>query len=389
MNIVRKLAALALATLTGCSSLPDRSAAELACSAAPAAGPVHPRHAALDGWLDRAVDAGLPGVVLQVNDPTGAYAGARGHADIESGAELAACNRLRVGSVSKMLTAVTALRLVDEGALDLDATLDRLLPGEISEGLPNRERITLRHVIGQQSGLPDYLRNMSFQTATFDDPGASPTMADALGFVRGASASFEPGQRFEYSNTNYVVLGLILEHATGDLERAFRSRLFEPLAMSGSSFDVTGADPADVVTGYFDLYGSGPVVDARSFGVGKATPDAGIVSTAGDLGVLLDALFRGDLLKPETLASMQAWAPDPEATDDRTGYGLGLFHLEPKGLPAGAGHSGIMFGYTAEVYHFPERDLSLVVLVNGGFGRLEDAFRRLELDDLLPLLLEE
>ncbi|NTU81445.1 MAG: beta-lactamase family protein [Chloroflexales bacterium] len=356
-RLCRALLPLLLAVLL--ATLPARSAR----AAPPPAFPPE-LAAALDTTLEVARrEVASPGALLYVALPGGGvYSGARGLADVAAGTPLAQGTRVRVASLTKPFVAVVALQLVQEGWLLLDHSVEHWLPGLV----PGGERITVRQLLRHTSGLPDYLDDGILGRARRAPEHVwSPQelVAEALRQRR----LFAPGApgRWAYSNTNYILLGLIIERVTGHpLDLELRQRIFEPLGLRGTALAPPSADPGDLAHGYVNGR------DYTALNMSVAWAAGGITSTVEDLGVFARALLGGALLRPETLDAMLAC----EGTGGAWGiadmaYGLGVMRrtLPPTaGLPPevllALGHTGALAGYRAALWHLPRGGVTVVAV---------------------------
>ena len=259
----------------------------LACDAGTADGGVR-------SALDRLIASGVPGAVLVARDGDDVLRLAAGTADTATGRPMRPDLRFRAGSVTKTFVATVTLQLVGEGALSLDDTVEHWLPGLV----PGGAAISVRQLLDHTSGLFDY---------TEDPRILAPYLAGNLDFrwqprqlVRiGVSHPplFPPGAAWSYSNTGYVLVGLIIEAATGHrLETELRRRIFRPLRLDATSFATGSAIDGAHAHGYTDL-GSG-LADITGLSQSWAWAAGAVVSTADDLATFVGALLGGRLLSP-------------------------------------------------------------------------------------------
>ncbi len=308
-----------------------------------------------------------PGAALSIVTADGSFwSGANGFVDLEAGTAMTADSRSGIGSITKTMTAVTTLQLVQEGKLSLDETLVQWLP-QVTGKIENSELITLRQLLNHSSGIPNFLDD-DFAAVLFGNPNFVWQPENFLELAYGESAISEPGEQYSYSNTNYTLLGLIVEAASDDtLSNQFQSRIFEPLGMNKTSIVTPASQPDDFPQGYLDLadpdYGLAdesqliPVPfhpTARGFGEG------GAVSTVGDLTRFSEALNNGELLTPVTLNQMRE-DNLPVTETDRYGLGLELFST-PFGTTIG--HSGGFPGVNSNMFVTPEQGFTVVSTEN-------------------------
>ena len=330
--------------------------------------------AAMQAALDRVTEAGAtPGLTLLVDSPVARFAGASGSADLDAGTPLQPDDAFRIGSITKMFTATVMLQLQEEGALSLDDPLSTWLP-EIAAGLPNGSLITLRMLLNHTSGIYEYTEDTPLMLGFFHDPYQSYTPQQIIDRVIAVGkANFVPGDSWSYSNTNYILAGMIIEAATGQsAAEALRARIFDPLGLTHTFLDGSEPPTADLVPGYTsDL--SGQVANAAGWNVSFAWTAGALVSTPSDLVRFIRALFAGKLFaSPESLRQMQTTID----LGGRSGYGLGILFAPLDMRELGAlddtlwGHNGGIFGYASTLLYGPNADLVLVVLVNSDHGEV-------------------
>jgi D-alanyl-D-alanine carboxypeptidase len=273
-------------------SLPVVVVASLAClfagqsGAAPAATPTD---ATLQKALDEVVAAGAPGAILYVRNGTRATRLASGLAVVAGNVRARPTDRFRIGSVTKTFVSTAVLQLVEEGKVGLDDTVEQLLPGKLRGG----SGITVRQLLQQMSGLHDYLA---------DPKIFKPYLAGRIGFVwtpqrllavaNGQGRDFDPGARWEYSNTNYLVLGLIVEAVTGNsLATELRRRVFDRAGLRSTTFDVRPTIAGRHMHGYYPL--AKRLTDLSVLSPTAAWAAGAITSTAEDVARFYRALLQG------------------------------------------------------------------------------------------------
>ncbi len=359
---VSRRAMLIVALVAACEAQPEP--AEPACvSSSDLLQPsvAHPRAELFQQALDEATSAGIPGAVMAIRDEDGVWEGASGYADLDLEVPMSACHPTRIASVTKTFIATTALSLVDEGRLDLDQPIsdyvdDRELP-------PYADRITLRQLLSHTSGVYNFL-DVAFVLALFNQPTRTWTLEACYAHALAKEPALRPGERWSYSNTNYLLAAWVIEAVTGvPHEETMRERIIEPLNLRGTRYSPDSFDVAGVARGYFDLFGDGVLVDStETYANSCIGPDGGMVSTARDLLVFYDHLLgEGSLLSEESRSAM---LPIVETEDPSFPYyGLGLEQWE-EGSALGIGHGGHEFGYRTWGYYFPAEDVTFVLWFN-------------------------
>ena len=192
---------------------------------------------------------------------------------------------------------------------------------------------------------------------------------DALAIVRRHPPDFAPGERLNYSDTNYVLLGLIVEQLIGQaVGTAITERIIEPLGLTSTSYPTTPEMPDPHARGYAtDPDGAG-LRDVTRSNPDVAGPAGAMISTLADLRAWAKALADGALLRPETERERQRWSPLPAAPGFDVAYGLGIMELN-----GFVGHNGSIFGYSTWMMHLPADDATVVVLTNRAETETETA----------------
>ncbi|MFP2929399.1 serine hydrolase domain-containing protein [Pyxidicoccus sp. 3LG] len=322
----------------------------------------------LQGALEKAATAeDLPGVTVSLRLPDCTWQGAAGLSKVEPATEMKVGDRLRVGSITKSFVSVVTLQLQAEGKLSLDEPLATWQPD-----FPRADRITVRQLLNHTSGAFNYTRSEEFLARAEANPGKTWTAGELIELGAAQSPSFEPGTDWEYSNTNYILLGHILEQVTGTpVAQLIRTRILEPLDLDDTGLDGIEALPPLAVRGYMRASRDEAWMDFTDLVHPSAAGAAGaLVSTAEDVSDFYRALFESGLLAPAQLTEMMRWA---ETGPD---YGLGLFEsVTPVG--PGHGHDGNIPGFSALAFYLPQRKATLAVLSNREGGTVTGVTDRL------------
>ncbi|MBC8076538.1 MAG: beta-lactamase family protein [Chloroflexales bacterium] len=310
-------------------------------------------------------DQRIPGVALSVTIPGyDTWYGARGLADRQQNQAMDPSYHFRIGSLSKMFVATAALQLVEEGKLNLDAPVASYLPNAV----PGADKILLRHVMNHTSGLFDYLDNQFLSQALRNRQRVWKPQ-ELLDYATQRRPYFAPGtpNRWRYSNTNYVLLGLIIEKVAGkSLAQELRQRVFDRAQLKQTFFEPDERVPGVLVHGYAGASDWTNIHMSYAWGTGS------IVSTVDDLARFAQALFDGQLLKPETMKTMQTFVNANDSFGMKyLEYGMGLMRnrlltsqARPANVTTALGHIGGVSGYRAAVWYIPESK----ILITAGFN---------------------
>ncbi|MFF9283201.1 serine hydrolase domain-containing protein [Streptomyces griseosporeus] len=309
-----------------------------------------PDLAGLRGVLRSAQSQGAPGAMARIDDHGTVLRATVGVADRKSGRALDPSDRFRVGSITKTFSAVVLLQLADEGRLKLDASVDSYLPGL----LPDR-RITVRHVLSHRSGLYDYTNDMFARTV----PGFEAVRTKVFTYRELVQRSLKhprttaPGGAYTYSNTNFVVAGMLIEKLTGHgVAREYQDRIITPLKLTDTFYVHPGTGiPGRHTRGYLTPDSAGAaLVDATRQTVSWAQSAGAVISSTRDLNTFYSALLRGRLTSAPALAQMRRWVP----AGTGQAYGLGLRRRDLSCGVSVYGHTGAVQGYYT--YAFTSQD---------------------------------
>jgi D-alanyl-D-alanine carboxypeptidase len=296
----------------------------------------------------------LPGTIVGVRrDGRRPWIVARGMANLQTKRPMRTDEHLRIGSVTKAFVTTLLLRLAQEGRLSLDEPIGRYVAG-----VPDGDAITLRQLANMTSGIADNFANPEFSFEYLTGETFTPQHLVELGLA--LPPVFKAGTGWAYSNTNTVLLGLVIEQVSGEpLARALRASVFRPLGLRGTSLPSFRPLPKPYAAGYTYQTLNERLGDA-TFNTPTATWAAGgIVSTVPDLLRAARLFGTGKpLLSPASQRQRTQWVSFPPNSPIQR-YGLGVFDFD-----GWIGHNGGIPGYTAIAWYLPERKLSLVVAVN-------------------------
>lgn len=306
------------------------------------------------------VRAGAPGALVVVRTPTGTRRAASGVADRSQKRPLRVTDRYRIASVTKAFVATVTLQLVAERRLALADSVERWLPGLV----PNGQSITIRQLLNHTSGLFDYGADADWEAARLADPGRTWSPRELVAIATAHEPLFAPGTSWAYSNTNYVLLGLAVEAATGrPLADELQTRVFDRLALRSTSYPTGAAIPGRYAHGYVVsrpplptppgmLIDVSTILNPSAWGAGQ------MVSNADDLTRFITALARGRLLPAAQLRAMKT-----AARGSAGAYGLGL-GLVTSRCGRAIGHDGDIAGYRNVVLGTVDGRRAVAIMIN-------------------------
>ncbi len=310
-------------------------------------------------------DGGVPGIGASIAFPDGSiWTGSSGDGRIDPQEPVTDQTPFVVGSISKTFVTAVVMQLAAEGQLSLDDPLSNWMPA-----YPNAQNITIREMLGHTSGIYDYFLAPNYDALVFGSMrGHSWTPEEILSTFAHAPF-FPPGTDYRYSNTNFILLGMIIEQITGQkMGDIYQQRFFGPLGMNDTYFEGSGPPPPTAAEGYIQrAVGLKEQSDGTDYrptisGATVAWVAGAIDGSAHDITVWGDALYGGHIVQPEYLAQMEDWTYYPKV--DET-YGLGTRSRVIEGERV-FGHTGSIRGFDAAMWHFADTDMTITVLTNLG-----------------------
>lgn len=276
---------------------------------------------------------------------------AYGYAAIKNGDTIPATHQTayRIGSITKTFTATLFMQLAEAHKVSLSTSLAKFYPK-----MPNADSITMEHMLRHRSGLHNYTSDSAYQSWSH----SKRTKEEMLSYFRDMKSEFSPGETFQYSNTNYVLLAYIMEQITGKLyPELLKTHIIEPLGLERTYF--SEQKPRKQEAQSFEWQGNNWGKEDRthpstSYGAG------GLVSTPADLVKFIHGLFHGQLVDSQTLNQMTNMK---KGISPKNGYGLGLLEA-PFGNRTSYGHTGGIDGYRAQVGYFPKDSVGFAITSN-------------------------
>ena len=311
---------------------------------------------------------GPGGTVMVIQHGKVLYSEAFGKADVEAGREITLATNFRLASVTKQFTAMAVLMLADRSKLSLDQTVSEFFP----EFAPVGKTITVRHLLTHTSGLVEYEDVMPESTNT-------PLLdQDVLRLIKDTdSTHFAPGTRFEYSNSGFALLALIVEKASGrSFARFLKENIFAPLGMNATlAYEKGITEVSDRAYGYSpDTIHAGKFERTDQSLTSAVLGDGGIYSSVNDLRKWDEALKAGTLVSKKTMEEILAHQATVE--EGKTWYGYGWFIGSIDGVPAYY-HGGTTVGFRTFILRIPDTSLTVITLFNRADAGAEEIARQL------------
>ncbi|MGH6826734.1 serine hydrolase domain-containing protein [Methyloceanibacter sp.] len=294
----------------------------------------------------------VPGAIVGVwKDGEAPYVQAFGVRDTATGEPMATDLSMRIGSVTKTFVTTAILQLVDQGKVGLDDPISKHVPG-----VPNGDAVTIRQLAGMRSGLFDYTDVT--QAAMPDDPQRQYTPQDLLEIISQHPPVFPADTRFDYNNSNTVLLGLVVEKLSGQpLDRYIDEHIVQPERLQHTVFPADATLPSPHARGYTKMP-DGKIVDGTGWNPSWGWAAGQMVSTVDDLHVWVRDLATGKLLSLAAQREREKFQIAPSEGDGAL-YGLGVEYQF-----GWIGHNGNITGYQTYAYYLPFEKTTMVVMVN-------------------------
>ena len=339
--------------------------------------------AALQAMVDQTADELLiPGCLVMLRTPQGEFVAASGTTKLGANTLPAADTHFRIASITKTMTSAATLLLAQEGKLSLDDPVTKYVPG-----VPNGDNISIAQLLEMRSGLYSFTDSPAITTSLDNDPTRVWKPQQLLDIAFAQPPNFAPGADYEYSNTNYVLLGLIVEKLDGKpIATVFEERFFKPLGMKDTLFPAAASNaiPEPFTHGYLYggsstmMYGTPPYTPAMAAEARAGTLQpkdytdvnlsfsfaaGAVISTAADLATWIKALSGGKVFNAEYQRIWQNSAKIINPTNPYNWYGYGIGQLR-WGKHVIDLHGGQTPGYNSEALHDPDADMTLVIWSN-------------------------
>ncbi|MFV1984014.1 MAG: serine hydrolase domain-containing protein [Thiohalomonadales bacterium] len=300
----------------------------------------------------------------------------KGYSNLKTKVKINKNPRFDIGSITKTFVAVSSIKLARAGVFNLDDTLVKWLPAEITDHIPNSNIITIRNLLSHTSGIDDYL-HIAFSEIYLSSTHQIWTELEVLKFVFDKPLLFETGTGFEYSNTNYLLMGLIINAATNKhFSTVIRELIIEPLGLKNTFHMSEKNNYLDYVHGYFDR-GLGVLQDGHD--MAKITPfaESAMISSLQDLAVFIQAIFTDKTFMDD--ASLTTLLSSPvNSVDSFYGLGIGIgaslglgqidTGIDIRSDKVAYGHGGSEYGYETYFQYRPGTKETTVIFATGGDG---------------------
>jgi D-alanyl-D-alanine carboxypeptidase len=332
----------------------------------------HPKNQALKDLVDRYLKKGVPGISIYTTDNSGTWVGSGGKADVVENIAYQPCHVQKVASLTKMFMGTLIFKLIEDstqtnlGYNDLDKPIATWIPADQLKNIPNADQITLRQCMNHSSGLYDVITDDGFYLEVLNNPTKKWNADDLLSYVKKRDAVFAPGAKHKYSNTNTLMVSLVIDNATNKPHHIWlRDLILNPLQLTNTFYHHHESLPAITAQGYFDLYQNRKPINVSNYVTGSGNGYTGIYSNVFDLHTFIKAVvIDRTFISAKSLVYMTQVGATDEA---ELSLGLGIMRrFQDRGVDFGWGHTGRDLGYSADLFYFPNKNVSIAWCVNYG-----------------------
>lgn len=328
----------------------------------------HPNAKKYQRIVDQFTAAGAVGVSITVISPEGTWTGSGGLADREKGIKMSADSRLRIGSMTKMFASTTILKLQEEGLLNIKDKISKYLPHTITDRIANANEVTIEQCLNHRAGIRNYLQDIA--SGVFDGSIVNYSAEQTLELIYDKPADDPVGKGY-YSNSNYLLLSLIIKKVTGKSSyQVINEKIIKPLRLKNTT--ASTLLPDQLTRSYYAETANEPLtevthIDNNGIG-GEGAIDGGMISTSSDVAQFVENLLTNKILSPASMQLLQTFVDnDPDRLEPdlkyNKQYGLGLMKLDTNQGVA-LGHDGHVFGFGGKSYYFPKQKVTVCILLN-------------------------
>ncbi len=355
----------------------------------------HPKAGAYQRILGENRKNGLVGASLLVKDRDGLWIGADGKADISSDIDMKSCNTFLIASISKVFTSAAVYRYVDKGVLSTDDPISKWLSKSVVDNVKNADHTQIQHLLAHTSGIADFY-TFQFELDRINRISNDWNKEEVLKYIYGASPTNGVGEAYSYSNTNFLLLSMILERASGlSFEEVYQQEVFNPLGLRSAYYSEEQPIPSGSVKGYVDIYGNNQFVESEflyndELGIGG---DGGIAINVYDLAVFFEQMMKGNLISTSSLDKMTDWFSIPEEWvisegpygQSENGFGIEQFTTQ---YGDAVGHTGGIDGFSSIAMYFPNEDMTCVLLLNSAGNETGSESQEKILEEVIEKMFE-
>lgn len=360
-----------LSILSGCRKELFRNTTETCEASTVLSNGKHPLKDSVDAIIAKYIAKGIPGIQVTIKNNSGWYITSGGVESLEENKPLKPCAAGWYFSLTKTYTASLIMKLKERGMINLDKTINQYLQGSNVTGLKGANQVTVRMLLNHSSGIVNFTDLPEYLTRQFTNPANQPTVLEMLDMVKNKDLTSIPGTKYIYSNTNYLLLYLMLENITGKSYKSLLDKeIIQPLKLKQTYYDVNPqqAKAFGFPDYYFDRNAKDTLENVTMWNhyIGNASYGwGGIAGTPTDAVLFYEALMKGKVVSQSSLNEMLTWFREEGA--DAPSYGLGIeyWQFKPGSTPQ-RGHEGDGIGNSTMILYVPDNNTYLFINCTAG-----------------------
>lgn len=325
--------------------------------------------------INKATNDNLVGVTVYIKSPKlGVWTGVSGYADLENKIKLKEHDVFGLASIGKTYTATAVFRLIEEGILNLDDKIALYLPSEIIENVPNADQVTVRHLLGHTSGFANYNTDPELNRLYLEGQLKLDTithMEILRQYFYHKPATNNPGEKFKYSSTNYLLLSMIMDTVLGESHVSYVRSMLTENGFTDTWYKQT---PPQLINHYGDLNQDGVSENLTAQTIETTnwySGDDGFYAPISEASIFMENLMKEKILNKNSLKEMMTWN-----NDRNPDYGLGLEADKSFPYKFIMGHSGSGIGMRTDLYYFPKKDMMVGIFSNSGLRSASPSFSK-------------
>lgn len=333
--------------------------------------PNHPLKDSVDAIVNKYIGKGIPGIQVTIKNNNGWYQTAKGYSSIESKKALEPCATSWLFSLTKAYTASLIMKEKENGKLNLDSPIINYLPLEVGKNIKGSDKISVRMLMNHSSGLINFTELPVYMVRQFNNPADQPSIQEMIEMLYNKELQSEPGTSYSYSNSNYLLLYLILEKVSGKTYRdLLYTEIFQPLNLQHTYYDL-GKDQINTLgfpNYYFDRYAKDQLENVTLWNHYLANASyswGGIAATPTDAILFYEALMQGRVVSNASLQEMTTWFQGQGSDEPNYGLGIEYWQFKPGSTPQ-RGHEGDGLGNSTMILYVPDNNTYLYINCTAG-----------------------
>ncbi len=333
--------------------------------------PNHPMKDSLQYLVDKYISDGIPGAQVVVKNADGWLHISGGYAKLETKESFSSGGTSWLFSITKTYTATLVMKQKEVGSIETDSLISKYLPENVLNKIAGHDKITVRMLLNHTSGIVNVTELPEFVVGQLNDPLNQPTVEERLEMMDGKPLAFEPGTDFMYSNTNYLLLQLILENVSKkSYWQLLNEQILEPLQLTHTYHSLSEQQTINLgfPNYYFDRYANEQLENNTKWNGALANASdayGALAATPANVIKFHEALIEGGIISESSFEEMQTWVKGKNSTEPEYGEGFEYWQFNPGSSPQ-FGHEGDGIGCSTQFFYVPDNDTYLYININAG-----------------------